>query len=608
MPLVATPPHGRSRLFILSLAAVLFSAFFIRPGVCAGEAVLKYDVAWEGVSDRKLRSDLKAASRLLALKDHPPAIVGVLNRRAEEDVPRFINILRGQGYYGAGVSFDIDEEKKPILVTYHVETGPVYRIASVDMTLAADEEPARRVLPSPADLGLKKGQPARAAIVLDAQKKIEGKLQKNGYPLAKVSEKQVVVDHKTKEVSVAFLIHSGPPARFGPTTITGLQSVDEKFVRGKITWQRGEKFNSDLVTEFRKRLTRTELFSLVQVTHADSLTSDGELPMTVKVRERKRHTVSLGARYYTDEGPGGKVSWEDRNLFHGGERLKFSAIYSFLGYSGEASYTKPEFLRNDQTLTLLSKLAHDDTDAYKSNNLDSTVTVERQFGREENRIGLGPGFRVERMEDKARHTTEDFALPYLNSYLNWDTTDNMLDPTRGGRLTVKLAPYFDTLDSGVGFFKAYGNYSRYFRLVEEPSIIFATRAALGFIAGADRDRIPADLRYYAGGGSSVRGYPYQTLSPLLGNTPLGGASLFEVSFELRAKVTEHFGVVTFLDGGFAFEPSYPDFSEPLRWGAGVGVRYFTPFGPLRLDVATPLERRPGVDGYIQVYISLGQAF
>jgi translocation and assembly module TamA len=146
------------------------------------------------------------------------------------------------------------------------------------------------------------------------------------------------------------------------------------------------------------------------------------------------------------------------------------------------------------------------------------------------------------------------------------------------------------------------------KLMSRPDLIFASRAALGLISWAGRDAVPADLRFYSGGGGSVRGYAFQTLGPLEDDEPVGGASLLELNTELRVKVTKQFGFVVFLDGGTAFEPAYPDFGERLRWGAGAGVRYYTPFGPLRLDVAAPLDRRPGVDAGYQFYLSLGQAF
>jgi len=120
--------------------------------------------------------------------------------------------------------------------------------------------------------------------------------------------------------------------------------------------------------------------------------------------------------------------------------------------------------------------------------------------------------------------------------------------------------------------------------------------------------VPADERFYAGGGGSIRGYSYQSVGPLSGGDPVGGRSLLELSTELRLRLGERFGFVGFLDGGSAFGAAFPDFDEELLWGTGLGFRYFTAVGPLRLDFAVPLDRRHGIDDAFQVYISLGQAF
>ena len=145
-------------------------------------------------------------------------------------------------------------------------------------------------------------------------------------------------------------------------------------------------------------------------------------------------------------------------------------------------------------------------------------------------------------------------------------------------------------------------------LLLDPVVLLALKGVVGTIGGANRDDVPADLRFYAGGGGSIRGYPYQKVGPLEDHEPKGGRSLVEVSAEVRFKITEKIGLVAFLDGGNAFASSFPDPGETLRWGAGGGVRYYTPVGPLRLDVGVPLERREGIDDPYQVYISLGQAF
>jgi translocation and assembly module TamA len=164
------------------------------------------------------------------------------------------------------------------------------------------------------------------------------------------------------------------------------------------------------------------------------------------------------------------------------------------------------------------------------------------------------------------------------------------------------------LGSDVSFFKGYGSYSHYLTLLKHPFLVFAGRAALGSMSGVDTNSIPADIRFYAGGGGSIRGYAFQSVSPLLDGDPVGGRSLLEFSAEFRLRITQTLGLVAFLDGGSAFDSVYPDFDTSLRWGTGGGVRYFTPIGPLRVDVGVPLDRREGLDDAFQVYISLGQAF
>ncbi|MGD9506382.1 MAG: autotransporter assembly complex family protein, partial [Syntrophobacteraceae bacterium] len=192
-------------------------------------------------------------------------------------------------------------------------------------------------------------------------------------------------------------------------------------------------------------------------------------------------------------------------------------------------------------------------------------------------------------------------------YFNLDSSDDLLNPVRGSRLVARVTPYTDTITSAK-FLKSYASYSHYLRFGNKWLPVIANRAALGSIVGEARDGVPADVRFYAGGGGSIRGYPYQKVGPMNDDDPVGGASLIELSTELRFKATESIGFVVFMDGGSAFESSYPDFGETLRWGAGAGVRYYTPIGPLRLDVAFPLNPADGMNDSMQLYLSIGQAF
>lgn len=598
-------PEDRPGLTIRSLVVAITILILFHSAPPRAEA-RSYKVRIEGVTERSLLADLESVSDSLKWREKPPASLGLLQRRAEGDVEQFLKVLRSSGYYGAEVTLKLDEEKDIPIITFDIRTGDVFRYESVEWAAADTDRGALRKLPTPDELGLRKGEPARTQPILDAEKLLVQALRRNGHPFAKVDDRRIIVDHQAKTMQVNFHLDPGPPARFGPTRITGLKTVRESAIRNRLLWKHGDPFNGDLVSETEKELTKSELFSLVRISSGENLAPDGELPLTLDVKERKHRSIKVGATYRTDEGPGVKFSWEHRNLFHHGEKLQLSATASTISTAFDASFRKPDFYRPNQSLLIASRLADDNTDAYESRNFETDLSVERKVGKTI-KFGLGPGFRWARVEQLGER--DEFALLALQSLFDWDRSDNLLDPTRGGRLKLQLAPYWDTLDTSLAFAKGSVSYSHYFRLSEKPLIVLAGRAALGSLVGAERDDIPADLRFYAGGGGSIRGYPFQTVGPLAANKdPIGGRSLFEVNTECRVKITRSIGVVGFIDGGSAFESSTADFSESILWGAGVGLRYHTPIGPLRLDVGVPLDRRPEIDDPFQIYVSIGQAF
>ncbi len=568
-----------------------------------------YQVDFEGVVDDRMERDLRLLSTTVTRKDQPPPTLGLLRARVERDIPELVLALRSLGYYGAAIEGEILDELDPVRVTFRVQPGNVYTIRSVTIEKPEDDLELQQHVPSPLDLGLTPGMPADARKILDAEGALAAKMKTRGYPFARVQNTRVVVDHRTEDVSVTFPLVPGPPATFGHTEIEGLTSVAQDHVLVRIPWQKGERYNEDLLQEYRERIADMRLFTLIRISRAQTLDEDGSLPITIELTERKPRTVRAGVSYRTDEGFGATASWEHRNLRGYGERLRTSVVVSEISQSLEGAFDKPDFLRLDQSLGSLVRIAQDETDAYKSQNLETFVLLNRKVARGLN-VSAGPGFRLSKVDDKSVGSrTREFALLSFPAQMDWDFSDDLLDPTRGGRMKIQLTPYMDTLDTDISFLKSYISYSHYLPLLQSPSLLLAGRAALGSIAGTSRDNMPSDIRFYAGGGGSIRGYPFQSVSPLDGeNVPEGGRSLIEFSAELRWKVTETLGLVTFLDGGGAFEPSYPDFSTSLRYGAGGGVRYFTPIGPLRLDVGVPLNRRPGIDSAVQFYLSLGQAF
>lgn len=568
--------------------------------------VLPYEVKIEGDLDRVLRDLLASVSDTVKLREERPvASLRMLQRRMERDIPVFLRVLRSEGYYDGQVRSVLDESQVPVRAIFSVETGRPYPVESIEIRFVDEGPASERSLLNEGNLGLKPGDTAKARAILDAEAKLTESLGRKGYPFPSVRERRIVVDHAKGSVSVTFEVDRGPAALFGKAVLSGLESIDEAFVRGKIPWEEGDPFDRALVSEAQKRISDTGLFAQVTVEPAPPPGEEGLVPIHIRVTERKHRSVSAGASYRTDEGLGIQASWEDRNFLGRGEKLALEARYSEILPGFEASFLKPSFIRADHSLHLNLRLEDESTDAYDSRNIRAATLVTREWKKGLN-TGAGVAFKVSEVEQLS--IREEYRLLYLPIQLDMDRSDDLLNPTRGGRLVLQVAPYQDIRETSLDFVKGEATITWYHPLIRSRELIFAARAHFGSMGGASRMEIPADERFYTGGGGSIRGYSYQTVGPLEGTTPTGGKSFAELSGEIRLKVTDSLGLVGFMDGGSAFEDSLPTSGEEILWAAGLGVRYFTPVGPLRLDVAVPLNRREGIDDRVQFYLSLGQAF
>jgi translocation and assembly module TamA len=589
-------------------AALMLFLFFLLHAVASApfaETALSYDVTIQGLDNSELLTQLKGISDTFSLKDRPPPSLGLLLKRVDEDKELFSRFLRAQGYYATAVTVEVDGETTPVRVVFRIDRGPSFVIGLVDFRLTRQESAHPLKMPKPEEIGLRLHEPFATENVLEAQAKLLTNLKTQGYPFPKVTDRRIIVDHATNSVSVTFSIDPGPFAQFGPLKTRGLESVKEQTVRSMVPWKEGEVFDLHLIEKAQRKLRASGLFSIVRIETAREPDEQGQVPITITLEERKHRSVGAGVSYQTDEGPGATVSWENRNLLGGGEKLAIKATYSDFTLSGEGGLLKPFFLRPDQTLRLWTKIARDTPDAYTSNYIQSGLALGRDI-TEPLRVGAGIQFKPSEVTQLGvTNHYSYFSFPFS---LQYDTSNDLLDPSRGSRLGLELAPYEEFFGPDPSFVKWTGRLTRYLPLLKAPSLVFAGALSAGVIAGADAEEIPADERFYAGGGGSVRGYSYQTVGPIVNGVPVGGRSLVACSLELRLKLTERFGLVGFLDGGNVYDSIFPDFSEPFLWGTGAGLRYYSPVGPFRLDVAFPLDRRPGIDDSFQIYVSLGQAF
>ncbi len=580
-------------------------------------AQLSYEVSIDGVEDPITLALLQSVSETWSLSGEvlsdPPTSLLHLRRRATRDVENFMDVFHSRGYYGATVTLELDREATPIVLHYLAEPGVQYVFGDVVVEGVNTDGDVGE--PSLLDvLGVTSGDAALAAPIAKANSRLLSYLRNHGYPAPRIAKRDVVVDHETQLVKVVFHVNSGPKAVYGAASYEGLERVRPVVVDRLLPWAPGDRFDQRQITELRTRLYDTGLFATASVDPmAAEVGEDGLVPLRVLVTERPPRTISAGLEYKSDEGVGTQFRWENRNMRGLGHDFSVETTLATELREIDLRYHIDGFRRLDQALSASFVIAQEEREAFNSDRVQALTFVEREVTPKLT-LAAGVGFRVGRVEQLGE--TNSHELLYFPLEARLDYSDDPLDPSRGFKVRLRLEPYLDPIGELRYFTKTDLEVSHYygfgsFETAEKktlPNWVIASRVRLGAILGESRDNVPADIRFYGGGGGSIRGYRFQTVSPLINSDPIGGGSLGEFSIELRRRLTESLGMVAFIDGGAAFESSYPDFSGDIQFGAGVGVRYYTPLGPLRFDIAVPLNKRSEIDDAFQIYLSIGHAF
>ena len=555
------------------------------------------------VKKRGIRAELTAQSMTIRLKDSPPATIAQLRRRADADLISMGTVLQSHGYYDGVVKYNINTNESPALVTFKTDLNERYLFRDLTVDYIGIESNA----PSPPVIKvlLKKDAPAVASAVEFEEARLLRQIKRKGYPFAELSERIVKIDREHKRVDIVFNIKTGPIATFGNVDISGEESVKTRYIRRRISWKVGDLYDLQDVADFEQDLLVSGLFNTAKIAHPDHLNADGSLPMSVKVKERKHRTIRAGASYRSDTGIGGILSWEHRNLFHGAESFGYTLAISEIERLNRFQFKRPDFLTRNLSLLIATEAMYETPDAYSSRSYEGSMTLEYKVKRHST-VSAGLAYKESYVEQF--ESSEDYDLLSLPVSFERDTRDNQLDTHEGWRGIILVEPVHDVRNDD-GFIRLVTEDRIYFLLSRKRSFILAGRVLAGSISGASRDDIPADERFYAGGGGSVRGYEYQTVGDVTTNgVPVGGLSVFEISAEVRVRPGEKLGYVLFVDGGMAFGERLLDASDSLLWGAGLGLRYNIGFAPLRVDFAVPLNKRNGIDEGFQFYISIGQAF
>ncbi len=587
-----------------------------------------YTITFEvnGGSD-SLKDVVRGASNLWTdRKGKPPVSSTVFIEDANAEYAQIVAALRSSGYYGSSVVIRVNGQPvetlkldtplpKPVPIDISVDVGPLFHFGSITIIGRPAPEPeqdARKTTPE--GLGLVTGKPASSEAILKSELALTQSWQRQGHPKATILPRDLIANHATNVLDVRIGVAPGPAATFGTVAVTGTTKMDPAFVARQTGIPVGAPWDKDKVDEAEQRLRRLQVFSSARMVENSVIPKDGALGQTAQVAERPLYSVGGDASYSTLDGPGVGAFWEDHDLWGHAEHLRIEGRISGSG----TDTVDPKTMTYLTSATLILPGAFDPDTDFTAQVLGerlayNTFTQQTLRGR----IGLIHHFSEQltgtvNLNTEYDHVLDAYGKRDLNfnslpADINWDTSDNKFEPTKGFRIKGSLEPFYESRYSNAGVIgKVQG--STYVSLDADSRYILAGRVALGSIAGAPASQMPADRLFLAGGGQSVRGYTYLSLGPrsINGNIE-GGRSLLESSLEFRAKVTDTIGVVPFVDAGNAFASSLPDFKTHLKVGAGVGLRYYTSIGAIRVDVAAPLNRGPG-DPRFGLYLGLGESF
>ena len=623
---------SKAVFFLFALTAFGFSAHAADPQ--------PYRVQIAPAGDADMQATVKATSDLQSLRTSAPVSPFGLIARARSDTDRLKTALESFGYYQSTVVIKIngtavnspslgDEltalpKGKEAQVAISFDLGPLYHLGNIDI----DAELPRGVAGT---LGLKNGEPAVASRVLAGGMRLLTALQEQGYAFAKVDPPSAYEDAHEPILDIRFHVVVGPKVNIGEVHIEGLQRVHPSLVRARLLLHTGDPYRPSAIERARHDLLGLGVFGQVNVTVGDAVDGTGGVPITFKMRERLRHAIAVNAGYSSDLGGSGGVTWTDRNVFGNAEQLSVTASIinlggsdtTGIGYDTGVKYVLQDFGRRDQSLQFTVSAIKQSLQAYDQTARTAGVTITRKISTSWS-VSVGGTTTDEQIIQNL--TTYNYTLLALPLTINFDSTNLVSpldDPRRGVRTSLSVIPTLAVGHPNATFVIDQIKISSYFDLnhllpIDPGRTVLAARLLAGLAQGAGETSLPPDQRFYAGGSGTIRGYAYQAVGPKFplgtpdAGLPIGGTAIEAASLELRQRFGTNFGAVVFMDAG-QVSASLTAVPDEFRIGVGAGVRYYTPIGPIRLDLAIPTKSTASdrfVPGYatFEVYIGLGQAF
>ncbi len=585
-----------------------------------------YDLTFETGTEGEVDAALRGASGLWGDRDEPASGVPGLLAKARGDYARMTGALYNLGYYGGVISILVNGREaasippdaslpEPAQIRVTVDPGPqfVFGPLRVDNRAPMPVVEADRV-EAPSEIGFVTGQVARATVIAQAEQRLVEAWRQLGYPKAQIGSRDVIADHPSRTLEVSIVVDPGAYAAIGPIGVEGTQNMSPAFIVRQTGLVQGAEYDPDDIERARERLTRLGVFRSMRIEAAQNVQPNGLLPYQIIVQEQALRRFGIGASYGTLDGLGVEGYWLHRNLFGEAERLRLDAKVAGISfpidtaefdYAFGGTFTKPGIFTPETDLVAALSADRSVLPLYTETSVQGRLGIEQLF-TDDISGSVGLQFQHSYFEDDATFGNRNFTTAGLYGRGVFDNRDSDLDPTEGFYLEATVDPLYE-LEYENFLARATLEGRAYFAFDEDANYVLAGRVKAGAVAGPSLSEIPPDLLFFAGGGGSVRGYAYRSIGvdDGMGNTT-GGRYLLEASLEGRVRFNDQFGAVAFVDGGYVAADTFPDFDQ-LRLGAGVGIRYYTALGPLRLDVAVPLNKSPGDPDYA-LYVGIGQSF
>ena len=586
----------------------LLYAVAVSAAICSPAAAAEPRAVIQGDMPADLRATIQ---RVVGETDRPIENRFEARRRARAAAEDAIAVLRSEGYYAAVVEPEVSETDPPAPLV-RVVPGRRFNLGPAAIDWQGEQPDPQAGDAARGALALTPGAPGRAGDVVAAEGRAVAAMQERGYADVVSEPREVIVDHADFTVRPTYKIAAGRLVRLDGLDVTPDLRTRTDWILRLAPWQPGETYDPKDVAELERRLLDTGVYDSVTVALSppEKATAEGLRPVVVSVAERARRTLEAGASYDTADGLGVNVRWTHYNRFR---RADSSALFGQVSTRDSrvgADISLPHWRRPQQTLKTTAAAYRVRTDAYDETGVGVEADVTRRYGRT-SYVTAGVSLDYSQTEELKAGTLTSLGRDLITvgtlGDLLLDKSNDPLNPTSGWKLSARLEPTLILGDTNLPYLRAVAQGSYYQPLDSQARTVLAGRLRLGRILNGSVEQIPASQRFYAGGGGSVRGFPYQAVGPRLDdNTPRGGVFLFESSFEVRRDLTPKWGFAAFVDAGAVGSSGPIDFMD-LAVGVGLGVRYNLGFAPIRIDVATPVVKRRG-EAPFQVYVSIGQSF